>query len=47
MNYFSMLSSMFGGKGEGGSCDTSGGEGECPCIKGLSMAKDKFDFDLR
>ena len=46
MNFFSMLSSIFGGKGESASCNTSGGDGECPCVKCLCMVKDKFDFDV-
>ena len=46
MDCFSMLSSIFGGKGGEAGCDTSGGEGGCPCVKGLCMVKDKFDFDV-
>jgi len=46
VDFFSILSSMFGGKGECASRDISGGEGGCPCVKCLCVLKDKFDFDV-
>ena len=46
MNCFSILSTLFGSKGEGASCDISGGEDGCPCVKCLCLVKDKFDVDV-
>ena len=46
MNCFSILSSIFSGKGGVGICDTSEGEGDCCCVKCLGMIKDKVDVDV-
>ncbi len=46
MDCLSILSSILGGKGGGGSCDTPGGEGERCCVKCLHTVKDKFDYDV-
>ena len=46
MDCFSIFSSILGGKGGGCSCDASGAEGECCCVKCLRMIKDEFNFNV-